>query len=305
MIPPLFNPSNDMSLAMNVAPYIPPMRVQRMEKDLESLARFWDEGPWGWSRGTRYRYTKLGVALDELPADDWLDNVRRLSNRSFACYYIGLLLQEDWGGALVGEHMRFHTSYSPAQGEVCVFKLPWSSSGRGVVFTSNGITPHIELRIKSYLRTQGGYVEDRFYTDKQLDFAMEFMARRDGTVDFLGYSVFHTDKRGEYVGNVVASQATLLELIGVDEKLLQRLAAYHCSHLCSLGYHGPIGIDMMRLADGRIHPVVEINFRRNMGILAMTLYEQGLTHNVDLTPAVRHGYQAVVRNGLLTIYYNK
>ncbi len=276
-----------------------------MEKDLESLARFWDEGPWGWSRGTRYRYTKLGVALDELPADDWLDNVRRLSNRSFACDYIGLLLQEDWGGALVGEHMRFHTSYSPAQGEVCVFKLPWSSSGRGVVFTSNGITPHIELRIKSYLRTQGGYVEDRFYTDKQLDFAMEFMARKDGTVDFLGYSVFHTDKRGEYVGNVVASQDTLLELIGVDEKLLQRLAAYHCNHLCSLGYHGPIGIDMMRLADGRIHPVVEINFRRNMGILAMALYEQGLTHNVDLTPAVRHGYQAVVRNGLLTIYYNK
>ncbi len=302
MIPPLFNPSNDMALAADAAGYTPPLSIQRMEADLSSLARFWDEGPWGWSRAARRRYERMGVPAGELPSDGWLRNVRRLSSRAFACDYLArLLCGGDWGGLLAGERMRFLSTPPAPGGGPLVFKSPWSGSGRGVVFAPRGLTPAVEARVGGFLRSQGGYVEDFYYEDKRLDFAMEFLVRPAGGVEFLGYSVFLTGREGAYAGNVVAPQPKLMELIGVDEALLRRLVRYHCRHLGGLGYHGAVGIDMMRLADGRVHPVVEINFRRTMGILALTLCGLGLTADADLTPPVARGFQAVVRGGVLSL----
>ncbi len=305
MLPSLFNPSNDMALAANVANYTPPLRIQQMESDLASLARFWDGGPWGWSRATKHRYMMMGVPAGELPSHEWLDGVRRLSSRTFACDYLAQLLrEEEWGGALVGERMRYCTSFHPSVGEPLVFKSPWSSSGRGVVFAPRGITPTVEARLRGFLRSQGGYAEDFFYEEKRLDFAMEFFVHQGGEVEFLGYSVFRIGREGAYSGNVIAPQSELIGMIDADEALLQHLVSYHTHHLGNLGYQGPLGIDMMRLADRRLHPVVEINFRRTMGILALTLYEQGLTTDTDLTPPVVQGFQAVVRGGMLHITYH-
>ena len=66
---------------------------------------------------------------------------------------------------------------------------------------------------------------DRFYADKVLDFAMEFFISEDHTVEFLGYSVFHAAESGAYGYNYVESQQELLQRIGADEALLQRLQA--------------------------------------------------------------------------------
>ncbi len=294
-----------MALAANVCPYAPPMRIQQMEADLVSLSQYWDEGPWGWSRATRHRYLNMGIPIAELPDDAWIDNIRRLSNRAFASEYTARLLSENWGGMLVGERMRFRTSSPHLGTEPLVFKLPWSSSGRGIVFSPDGLTPADEMRVRRFLHSQGGYIEDRFYANKRLDFAMEFFAHAGGGVEFLGYSVFMTGKRGTYVGNIVAPQSELIKLIGIRESLLRELVCYHCHHLDALGYQGPLGIDMMCLSDGRIHPVVEINFRRNMGILALTLCQRGMTGDAELTPAVKHGFQALVKGGVLSIHYKR
>ena len=63
-----------------------------------------------------------------------------------------------------------------------IFKSPWSSSGRGVfVEKTSNLQPQISNlksqtsnRLQGFLSSQGGYVVDRFYEDKVLDFAMEF-----------------------------------------------------------------------------------------------------------------------------------
>ena len=91
MLPSLFNPSNDMALAANVRQYFPPQRIQQMESDLARLSRFWDEGPWGWSLATRQRYLRMGIPADQLPSDEWLAELRRLSSREFGVsYYDGV-----------------------------------------------------------------------------------------------------------------------------------------------------------------------------------------------------------------------
>ena len=147
---------------------------------------------------------------------------------------------------------------------------------------------------------------DEFYEDKVLDFAMEFFVNADHTVEFLGYSVFHAGEHGAYGYNYVESQEELLRRIDVDAALLHRLIAYHKEHLAQTAYHGPVGIDMLKTADGSIHPCLEINLRLNMGILALLLHEQyGSGATVALTPVREHGFQALVEDGRLVILSEK
>lgn len=336
-----------MALAAHVRQYLPPKRIQQMEADLANLACVWDDtrfaGPWGWSLATKQRYKQMGVPVEQLPSDEWLEGVRRLSSREFACRYIKDLLDEFKDPRLIGEEMRWvdknDLSWSMLAEVVKVpskriFKSPWSSSGRGV-FVATAFDAHTQQRLQGFLSSQGGFVMDRFYTDKVLDFAMEFYIHEDHTVEFLGYSVFHAAENGAYGYNYVESQEDLLERIvgedgmngangvngtnGKDGELLARLVDYHKEHLSSLTsqvgtenaqrvgrYYGPVGIDMLKTADGYIHPCLEMNSRMNMGILALLLHEKyGSGATVSLTPACASGYRAMIDKGRLMIAYEK
>ena len=319
-LPSIFNCSNDMALAANVRPYRPPKRIQQMEEDLATLAQAWENtrfaGPWGWSLATKQRYKQMGVAEELLPSDEWLAEVRRLSSREFACQYIKELLEEMQDERLLGEEMRWKENLDFNDNPNCqlstvncqlIFKSPWSSSGRGV-FVDKLLTLNSQLstRLRGFLSSQGGFVVDRFYADKVLDFAMEFFILEDHRVEFLGYSVFHAAEHGAYGFNYVESQEELMERIGIDPEFLQRLISYHLEHLSRIAYRGPVGIDMLKTADGKIHPCLEINFRMNMGILALLLYAQyGGGCTKQLTPLNPNGFEALVEKGKLMIAYRR
>lgn len=354
-----------MALAANVRQYLPPKRIQQMEADLADLAHVWEDtrfaGPWGWSLATKQRYKQMGVAEECLPSDEWLALLRQLSSREFACRYIKGLLDEMKDPRLIGEEMQWidknnlswgtldasestsGTSIDRCRGhrltdvgdidlEVVeasqrrIFKSPWSSSGRGV-FVATLFDDKTQARLQGFLSSQGGFVMDRFYEDKVLDFAMEFFVNDDRTVDFLGYSVFYAAEHGAYGYNYVESQDELLRRIvggndgisGVDKNLLERLIDYHKAHLSSLTsqlgtknaqhmgwYYGPMGIDMLKTADGHIHPCLEMNFRMNMGILALLLHEKhGSGCTQQLTPHRPNGFEALVERGKLMIAYRR
>ena len=310
MLPPLFNPSNDMALAANVRQYFPPRHIQQMEEDLASVARLWDEGPWGWSLVTRQHYLRMGIDASELPSDEWLGEHRRLSSREFCVGYYRRLSQsfkDEGEGRLVSCQASFCTSlnevsHSIIQHPASIIKAPWSSSGRGNVVV-NGEIDSQKRRIERIIREQGGIAVEPFYENKTLDFAMEFNVADDET-RFLGYSVFSADETGHYGGNYVKSQEQLLQLINVSEELLGRLIAYHKQALGKVRYRGPVGIDMMRLADGRVHPCVEINFRMTMGLLAIILYNKGMRDD-QLLAGNAEGFSATIRGGRLNIVYRQ
>ena len=330
-----------MALAANVRQYRPPKRIQQMETDLAALAQVWENtpfaGPWGWSLATKQRYRQMGVAEELLPSDEWLAELRRLSSREFACRYIKELLGEMKDERLLGWEMKWvdknnlNDNLNP-NGSL-IFKSPWSSSGRGVFVekisnlqspTSNlqpqpsarrsqtsNLKPPTSNRLHGFLSSQGGYVVDRFYEDKVLDFAMEFYVHEDRKVEFLGWSVFHASENGAYGYNYVESQEELVGRIlngenGLDGEFLGRLVRYHQEHLAKTGYRGPVGIDMLKTADGRVHPCLEINFRMNMGILALLLYERyGADCTKQLTPLNPNGFEALVEKGKLMIAYRR
>ncbi len=321
-VPSIFNCSNDMALAANVRQYLPPKRIQQMESDLADLASYWEDtmfaGPWGWSIATKQHYVHNGMDAALLPSDDYLQLHRKLSSREFACHYLHQLLDTFKGERLLGNEMQFVTDFQSlssvniqtrqdAQDENVhpqIYKSPWSSSGRGV-FVSDKMDDATQRRLQGFLNTQGGFVVDKFHTDKRLDFAMEFFVHEDHAVEFLGYSVFNAASNGAYGYNIVASQEELMTHIHTDSTLLQRLIDYHLSHLGNIGYHGPVGIDMIE-TDGNLHPVIEINLRMNMGILAIVLYNTyGDNANVQLTPKREQGFEAVINEGKLQITYSQ
>lgn len=304
----LFNPSNDMALASGLRQYSPPKRIQQMEDDLAGLASLWDDtpfrGPWGWSLATKRRYLQRGLAEEDLPSDEWLAEVRKLSSRAFACEYIRDLLDNVKDERLLGNEMQFHTELQTQWDGTMIFKSPWSSSGRGVFTSANLTREQVETRLKGFLNTQGGYVSDRFHADKALDFAMEFYVTPEHTVEFLGYSIFHTEGNGAYSYNLVDSQEQLQALIPCKHEILNKLVDYHKHHLGRTCYYGPAGIDMLTTATGRIHPCLEINFRMNMGILSLLLYHKYGAHaTVQLTPPRASGFEARITDGRLEIKY--
>ena len=321
-IPTLFNPSNDMALAANVRQYFPPRRIQQMEEDLQGLSRLWDEGPWGWSLATKQRYLRMGITESDLPSDEWLAEVRRLSGRAFAVEYHKKMSSQQPSpeneSLLLPCKARFCKSmaslpFGKDETQKFICKAPWSSSGRGnfIVNATTASAPTFQSlvsesailqRIERIIRDQGGIVVEPFYEGKALDFAMEFWVSDQGT-KVLGYSVFEADEMGHYCGNYVESQEALTQRINLPADLLRSLIDYHKQQLSTLSYRGPVGIDMMKLSDGRVHPLVEINFRMTMGLLALMLFEKGIRADQFLTPNRTHGFVSSIRQGRLVIDY--
>jgi len=317
----LFNPSHEMALATNAAQYTPPKQIQQMETDLCRLPLLWaEEGdcvltseasvspsvvptPWGWNKSVRNRFLRLGVNPSLMPTEQQLDSWRTFASRAWAADYCNIFYCRYQNGGLVPNHVSFlrskadydtwmtHYGSSPY-----IVKAEYSSSGRGNrVFNSQLSTFNSQLSI------------DTFY-DKLLDFAMEFEVSKQ-EVHYLGLSVFDTSTEGRYAFNYLRSQQELCEMIVThlpDASVLDQLIALH-HHLLSdylLGqYEGIVGIDMMVVRGGLIHPCVEINLRMNMGVVAMKLYDKGLTS----LPRAQYGgkcFYPVIEDGKFYIAYS-
>ncbi|WP_029904348.1 hypothetical protein [Prevotella sp. 10(H)] len=161
-------------------------------------------------------------------------------------------------------------------------KAPYSSSGRGLLWLpQTGLTRTERQILHGILKKQNCVTVEKVL-DKQTDFAMEFMCDGKGNVQFEGYSLFYTNKKGVYESNFIGSQEyiegelisliTLSILNEVRAALLEILKEKYASV-----YKGCIGVDMMIYKENneyKIQPCVEINMRYNMGFLALKLYEK-------------------------------
>lgn len=258
--------------------------------------------PWGWSLAIKYKLLRWGVPESVLPSDASLQEWRMFSNRGFAVEYLRAMLASPdlhrWSNHLIGGKCSYFSSVEDfylhfqntssentlAKDAARIFKSPWSSSGRGV-FISNDLSK-VRKRLEGYVRHQGGFVVDSYYNNKVLDGALEFFVEEDGSVRFLGFSVFLTDGGGHYLNHFVESQWGLrqrfVEALGFPDAdgLLDCLVDYHLRNLSvRLGhsYRGPLGIDVLvseMQGVRRLHPCIEINLRMNMGIVALLQYQR-------------------------------
>ena len=158
-------------------------------------------------------------------------------------------------------------------------KAPWSSSGRGVRFIDGEINDYQLRWIQNIIDKQGSVIVEPYY-HKVRDFGMEFESDGKGCVRYLGLSLFHT-KNGAYTGNLIATEDEKQELLSayISVDLLKSVREIVCDRLGRLfsgKYQGPFGLDMMIVATNDkegflLHPCVEINLRRTMGHVALSI----------------------------------
>ena len=236
--------------------------------------------PWGWDLALKAMLKRKGTDESLLPSDADLGRIRQLSHRRTSACLLPFLQME----GTVGEAYECTTEADVEAllhryGQV-VTKAPWSSSGRGVRFDSK-----MEW-VRHVIQRQGSIMVEPFY-HKAKDFGMEFTAE-GGVIRYEGLSLFVT-RNGAYIGNMIAAERvkrqTLSRYVSLD--LLDRVRDQVLSRLDLSGYEGPFGIDMMivkSIGNGNhnsqlsivncqlgLHPCVEINLRRTMGHVALSI----------------------------------
>lgn len=243
--------------------------------------------PWGWDKAIRRELERMGVDASLLPTVEQIEQIRQLSHRRTSAQLLPLLQME----GTVGEAFECTTVEQVEElyqryGRL-VLKAPWSSSGRGVRFFTmdNGQLP-MSNWIANVLKTQGSIMAEPYY-NKVKDFGMEFEADAEGRIHYLGLSLFHT-VNGAYEGNILATESVKQEMISryIPACFLDSVKQTIAERLTLNGYVGPFGIDMMivKHGDGNhnsqlsilnsqllLHPCVEINLRRTMGHVALSI----------------------------------
>lgn len=247
--------------------------------------------PWGWDKAIVGQLRRSGIDESFLPDDIGLDVIRNLSDRSTSSQLLHSLRQnvtQTRGESLpVGsmeELLRYFHEWSKI-----VVKSPWSSSGRGVryMFDEN---PNVLRWADKVLRTMGHVMVER-YQNKILDFGMEFTAHSDGSIRYDGLSVFDT-QNGAYTGNILATEDEKVAILEryVERQLLTEVQLFITEWIkqkINGCYVGPFGVDMMVVGEEDsvsgelkyyLHPCVEINLRRTMGHVALSISpkEEGL-----------------------------
>lgn len=264
--------------------------------------------PWGWSKASRKMFAARGFKPAQLPSDTALVRIRELSHRRTA--------------ALIAQQLQSAPALAPftmappaaecttfAQvldfADSCgksVIKLPWSSSGRGLVLIDPATAAAQAPMIEGMIRRQGSVMAEPFMA-KLRDFAMLFTIA-DGRCAYNGLSLFTTDRLGAYTGNRLAPQDQLAGIIAHPalRPLAETLPGI-IEKIIDTDYNGPLGVDMMTLADGTIAPAVELNLRNTMGHLALRLYERHISNSRTADFTILPGPTApdapIVRDGRL------
>lgn len=234
------------------------------DMDLEFL-------PWGWNLTLRNLLLRNGISSLLLKNEQEIEKIRDLAHRRTTIPFLtemsGILPELDIKIPKeftdVDEAMRFADENSG-----CYLKMPWSSSGRGVICTAGMSRQKLTEWLRGAITKQGCVTGEHGY-DRVTDFATEWKCE-DGNATFIGYSWFDTSSNGKYLGNRYLSQIDILQKIQAsirtDINSLINAQKTVIEHLIAPFYEGPLGIDMLADKDGDVNPCVEINLRMTMGM---------------------------------------
>lgn len=237
--------------------------------------------PWGWNMSLVSKLTALGVPREVLPGEDFLDLHRQLSSRTvleqLSRQFEGIngLEARSWNLSSLNEVEHFLD-----EGVEYVFKIPYSSSGKGLLWPKVLGRELLLRRVAAALRQCGVVTAQKAY-DKVLDLAMEFEIK-DGRVSFEGYSLFKTNSRGLYEGNLCLSDKLAESYIckWIPVQTLHMARSILLEMLPGMGYEGVLGVDMMVARNAAdecfLVPLLEMNLRHTMGMVAGQVYRRFL-----------------------------
>ena len=232
--------------------------------------------PWGWDAALRYRLLQAGVSPGNLPTDEQLDWIQRLSHRR-----VTIAVHQSLGGTFSPCPVELNNHQDVVafmhQHPGCYLKMPWSGSGKGIyrVIDPQGDS-HVLRWIDGALHRQGSLLCE-VGLDRVQDFAVECECR-DGKTVLTGYSVFDSDFHSQFGTGRVAPMDELHQFLLVQYPALDQVVQNVLNALDGIvapHYEGPLGIDMMLYrnehGDIALNPCVEVNLRMTMGMVTAAM----------------------------------
>ena len=240
---------------------------------------------WGLSPHSIRYFETLRAQNENIAVPPWKEKFKELTGRQTAlkCLKkICALLPEDFKNlspprfcATTGEIREYITAFPPPY----ILKTPYSCSGRGLFrLPARDLDLQATRWIEGALKKQD-VISIEPLLDKVCDFAMEFESDGKGNISFKGLAVFNTISKGTYYGNLLGSQTVLenhlsaliqiAQLRTIQETLIPVLAEE-----IGYDYRGYLGVDMLVYRKDNmylIHPMIEINLRYTMGLVALQL----------------------------------
>lgn len=248
--------------------------------------------PWGLSPHSLSLFNHLRQTYDlPLTVPLWKNEYTRLTSRRTAAECLEKIRQRlpELSLPVVPKFctkMAEIEKYLLIQNAPFVVKTPFSSSGRGLLWLhQRKLTDKDKNWIKGALQKQG-VVSIECGLEKTQDFALEFSSDGQGGIRYEGLSVFSTEMRGAYSGNLLEHPDHMQKRLScfIDEESYRKVREAVTEALretYASVYKGYLGVDMLiyKQKNGTygIHPCVEINMRYTMGMVALRLFEKYLS----------------------------
>ena len=207
--------------------------------------------PGGWSEASASLLRQQGVPAQALPGSERLEQIRSLSHRRTAAVVHGLVAAQLPFAIAPAAVECMAVEALPAlleSGRGFMAKLPWSSSGRGLLDSRKCSAAHFIRQASGMIHSQGSFMLEQAY-DRVLDFAMLFDCEDSGCF-FRGYSLFSTTASGQYSGNQLLPDAEIEHRLAryIPVAQLNRVSVAleaALRQVCGDVYRGPIGVDML------------------------------------------------------------
>ncbi len=249
---------------------------------LENAERITKVTPWGWDAAVVYQLRRIGVPDARLPTDEQLSKLRELAHRKTTIAAMEFLRGHCAQPEKLPEPPEYLTKIQEIENYVqrkkdVIFKSPFSGNGRGHLYAHGTTNPTLLRQCGGILKRQGGILAEKQYTVVQ-DFAMEFECR-NGEVIFRGYSLFRTEHYG-YGGNLLMPDSEILRAlshyVNIEELVtVKSLVSDFLQKEIAPHYDGDAGVDMFVYQEDeayKLHPFVEVNLRKTMGLAAHDIY---------------------------------
>lgn len=230
--------------------------------------------PWGWNQVLYRQLINAGIDRDALPDPDTVKRREAASrektislNQYLKAHIPELNIHVPVKCMSSEETLSFRKQHGEA-----FLKDPWSSSGRGLLY-SEGVTDELIRQWAGGVIRRHGFLMAETVAKKVWDFSSLWVIKEDKP-KFLGISMFTTNKRGKYQYQIVPDERgtqymydrlSLLRDKGLFDKTISEQRNWLQQEPLIPGY---LSIDMLEEQNGNIRPGIEINRRMTMGIAA-------------------------------------
>ena len=145
-----------------------------------------------------------------------------------------------------------------------VLKSCYGTAGRGLILSeSKGVQNFCE---REWAR--GLPVISEPFVDRICDFSTQWFISRGGEIAYIGTTICKTTKMGMHKSNI--AQKNELPFLQQHREFVTEVL----EEMALMGYFGPVGFDAMIYGDHKLQPIVEINARKTMGLIALVLQRE-------------------------------